>query len=199
MARRCATPPPQDKISYDRGKTGPTGTFIEANCVPTPLDTTVLQRRPSALDRGEPRANPYALDPTPIPEGWILEGAPEARGKMLSCSTDGMAFTVMWDCSAGRFNWFYDIDETVCIMEGSVSVRDAAGHSTTLKSGDTFFFPAGTQFHWTVTHFVRKVAFIHVPMSHKMRLVRRLYRSLKTLLRPRSNATPGTAALLKGQ
>lgn len=164
----------------------------------TRLNGTVLQRRPSALEPGEPRANPYALDPAPIPAGWILEGTPEARGKMLSYSSDEMACTVMWDCTAGRFNWFYDIDETVCIMEGSVTVRDAAGQSTSLLPGDTFFFPAGTQFHWTVTRSVRKVAFIHIPMSRKLRLVRRLYRSLKAFLRPRGPAAPGTEALLKG-
>lgn len=160
---------------------------------------TVRQQRPNALERDESRPNPHALEPAPIPDGWILEGAPEARGKVLSCSSDEMAFTAMWDCTAGHFNWFYDIDETVCIMEGSVTVRDAAGHSTTLKSGDTFFFPAGTQFHWIVTHFVRKVAFIHTPMSHKMRVARRIYHSLKALLRPGSKASAGTAVLLKGQ
>lgn len=161
--------------------------------------STALQRRPSGLDPSEGQANPHALAPVPILEGWILEGTPEARGKVLSCSTDEMAFTVMWDCTAGRFNWFYDIDETVCIMEGSVTVRDAAGHSTTLRPGDTFFFPAGTQFHWTVPRYVRKVAFVHIPMSRKMRSARRLYHSLWNLLRPGSKSAPGTAALLKGQ
>ena len=155
---------------------------------------TALQQRSS-----EQQANPHALAPVPIVEGWILEGTPEARGKVLSCSTDEMAFTVMWDCTAGRFNWFYDIDETVVIMEGSVTVRDAAGHSTTLKPTDTFFFPAGTQFHWTVPRYVRKVAFVHVPMSHKMRWLRRVYHSLYNLLRPGSKSAPSTAALLRGQ
>ena len=159
-------------------------------------NSTALQRR---LDHSEPPANPHELVPAPIPDAWILEGTPEARGKVLSCSSDEMAFTAMWDCTAGRFNWYYDIDETVCIMEGSVTVRDAAGHSTTLTAGDTFFFPAGTQFHWTVPRFVRKVAFIHIPMSHKMRVARRIYHSLKGLLRPGSKAAPGTAALLRGQ
>ncbi len=167
--------------------------------VGTQSNTTALQRRPDAFDSSVPRANPHALEPAPIPQGWILEGTPEARGKILFCSTDEMAFTVMWDCTAGRFNWFYDIDETVCIMEGSVTVRDSAGRSTTLKPGDTFYFPAGSQFHWIVTHSVRKVAFIHIPMSSKMRLARRLYHGLKAVLRPRSKAPAGTAALLKGK
>ena len=155
---------------------------------------TALQSGPSELQE-----NPHGLSPVPIVEAWILEGTPEARGKVLSCSTDEMAFTVMWDCTAGRFNWFYDIDETVVIMEGSVTVRDAAGHSTTLKPSDTFFFPAGTQFHWTVPRYVRKVAFVHIPMSHKMRWLRRVYHSLWNLLRPGSKSAPSTAALLKGQ
>ena len=164
----------------------------------TPANTSAMQRQPELLDRADPLENPYALEPAPIPQGWILEGSPEARGKLVSCSTDDMAFTAMWDCTAGRFNWFYDIDETVCIMEGSVTVRDAAGHSTTLRPGDTFFFPAETQFQWTVTRYVRKVAFIHIPISRKMRWARSVYQRLKAIVLLRRYAPHGTATLLKG-
>lgn len=110
-----------------------------------------------------------------------------------------MAFTVMWDCTAGRFNWFYDIDETICVMEGRVVLCDPAGTTHTLASGDVFLFPAGSRFQWTVPHYVRKVAFIHVPMSRKLRLVRSAYQRLRGMFRPRSGAAAGTAALLKGQ
>jgi uncharacterized cupin superfamily protein len=143
------------------------------------------------------QANPHGLDPAPIPSGWILEAVPEARGRILSCSSDAMAFTVMWDCTAGRFNWFYDIDETICVMEGTVTLRDTSGAVSTLIPGDTFFFPAGCSYEWTVPHYVRKIAFIHVPMSRKMRLVRRAFKLLTGLFRPGSRAGAGTGGLLK--
>ena len=144
------------------------------------------------------QANPHALDPAPIPSGWILDAAPQARGRVLSCSSDEMALTVMWDCTAGRFNWFYDIDETVCLMEGTVTLRDASGMVITLMPGDTFFFPKGCSYEWTVPHYVRKIAFIHVPMSRKMRLARLFYKRLAGLFRPGSREAAGTAVLLKG-
>jgi uncharacterized protein len=150
-------------------------------------------------DRGAQRRTVCELDPAPIPTSWILEGAPEARGRILCCSSDDMALTVMWDCTAGRFNWFYDIDETVYVMDGRVVVCDAAGNTYTLVSGDVFFFPAGSRFQWTVSHYVRKVAFIHVPLSPKLRLARRAYKALKGIFRPRAGAAAGTAGLLQGR
>ncbi len=58
--------------------------------------------------------------PCPIKIEWILEGAPVARIEQLSTSADGTASTFYWDCTAGRFNWFYAFDETLHILEGSV-------------------------------------------------------------------------------
>src|SRR6202000_954960 len=83
------------------------------------------------------------LNPCPIGAGWILQGNPRARNKGLSASKDGTASTVIWDCSAGRFNWFYSIDETVYVLEGSVRLKDANG-SRLVTAGDSVFFPAGS-------------------------------------------------------
>lgn len=151
-----------------------------------------MQEQPASVE--EYRANRHGLAPAPITRAWILEGKPVARGKLLSSSTDGMAFTCMWDCTAGRFNWFYDIDETICLQEGSVVLSDSAGEHHHLKSGDTFFFPAGSRFEWTVAHYVRKIAFIHVPLSPKILYAKRIYRAVKRLLRP--GAVDDDAAVL---
>lgn len=62
-----------------------------------------------------------------INPGWVLEGNPEARNKFLLGSADGTAPTWLWDCTAGRFNWFYDVDETVYLIEGCVIIKDHAG------------------------------------------------------------------------
>ena len=63
------------------------------------------------------------LKSSPINPAWILEGRPVARNVVLSTSDDTTACTILWDCTAGKFNWHYDFDETVHIVEGSVVVR----------------------------------------------------------------------------
>jgi uncharacterized protein len=130
--------------------------------------------------------NKHQLDPAPIPADWVLEGVPVARVRLLSGSTDGKGSTVMWDCTAGRFNWFYDIDETVCLVQGSVMVKDAGGRVLHLKAGDTFYFAKGSRYEWTVERYVRKIAFIHVPMSQWTLQIRRLLKAIKRFVRPRA-------------
>lgn len=136
-------------------------------------------------------SNRYGLEPAAIPSEWILEGDPITRCRRLWGSTDDMAFTVMWDCTAGRFNWFYDIDETICVMEGSVTLTDVHGQRYTLEPTDTFYFPCGSRYHWTVPVYVRKVAFVHVPLSPKLRYAKRIYRSMKGWVG--LNRSPGAA------
>jgi uncharacterized protein len=123
------------------------------------------------------------LGPAPIRSGWILEGNPVARNKLLSRSSDGTASTYIWDCTSGRFNWFYDIDETVCILEGGVVVRDAIGGERALKAGDTVFFPAGSNAEWTIEAYVRKIAFLREPLPGKILLAKRAYRALKRVIK----------------
>ncbi|HTV50098.1 MAG TPA: cupin domain-containing protein [Steroidobacteraceae bacterium] len=142
--------------------------------------------------------NRYDLDPAPIQAEWILEGAPVARGRPLCGSTDDNAFTVMWDCTAGRFNWFYDIDETIHIVEGSALLKSTSGEEHVLTPGDVFLCAAGTRYEWTVDSYVRKIAFVHRPMSRKMRLLQRLYHAVAGLLKPRSKSAPDTEKLLSG-
>jgi hypothetical protein len=123
----------------------------------------------------------HGLVLSPINGAWILEGNPLARGKLLSTSTDGMATTFMWDCTAGRFNWYYELDETVYLLEGSVVIKESTGARHELKAGDSFLFKAGTHFEWTVENYVRKVAFCRIPMSRKILLAKRLYQGLRGL------------------
>src|SRR6201996_4008542 len=85
----------------------------------------------------------------PIRPEWILEGQPLARIELLSSSSDGTASTYFWDCTAGRFNWFYSFDETLYILEGSVVLKFPDGTKRSLAAGDTIFFPTGSQAEWT--------------------------------------------------
>ncbi|MGH8326400.1 MAG: cupin domain-containing protein, partial [Steroidobacteraceae bacterium] len=130
-----------------------------------------------------PPSNAHGLNPDPIPSDWILEGHPLARSKRLVGSSDDMASTHMWDCTAGRFNWFYTVDEVIHVIEGSVTVEDPEGVSRQLQAGDTFLFPAGTRFHWTVPQYIRKIAFLHSPLSRKLRIAKRIFQVLKSPFR----------------
>lgn len=109
-----------------------------------------------------------------IPRAWILEGDPVARNLRLAGSRDQQATAFMWDFTAGRFNWFYAEDEIAHVLEGSVIVEDACGVRKALQAGDTFLFPAGSRYQWTVPGYVRKIAFLHRPLSREMRLVKHL-------------------------
>ncbi len=105
-----------------------------------------------------------SLDPLPINSAWVLEGSPTANAKVISRSSDGTARTLVWDCSAGRFNWFYDIDETVYVIEGSAHIKNAAGETKLVSAGDTILFRAGSRAEWTVDKYIRKIAFFRNPV-----------------------------------
>ena len=128
-------------------------------------------------------SNKHGLSSAPIQSDWIIEGKPLARNRRLAGSTDGLGATLMWDCTAGRFHWYYTADETVYLVEGSITVVDSAGQVSQLWAGDTFFFPQGTRFEWTVHTYVRKIAFIHVPVSGKLALFARVGRAVMRRLR----------------
>jgi len=66
------------------------------------------------------------LTPKPIEPSWIIEGNPVAQWCVLSKSADGLASTMVWECSEGKFNWHYDFDETILILEGSIVLENDA-------------------------------------------------------------------------
>lgn len=123
------------------------------------------------------------LTPSPITAAWVIEGKPLARSKILSMSEDQTACTIVWDCSKGKFNWYYDFDETVHIIEGSVTIEDGHSPLKKLGPGDVAFFPAGSHAVWTVDKYVRKVAFcrkiLPAPIGALVRLARAAKRKLK--------------------
>ncbi len=123
------------------------------------------------------------MQPCPIHAAWVIEGNPVARNCMLSRSTDGGAWTLLWDCTSGLFNWHYDIDETVYVLEGSVVVRDDDGVEHVLGPGDQALFRAGSHAVWRVENYVRKVAFCRIPVPQPVSLGMRAFRKLGRMLR----------------
>jgi uncharacterized cupin superfamily protein len=124
----------------------------------------------------------HRWEPAPIPAAWVREGQPVARARVLEHSTDGDALMCVWDCTAGRFDWTYSINETVWLLEGEVVLTHGNGKRSHLRAGSSFFFPIGSQFQWTVPVYVRKIAFLHTPMPRQLQRVRRVLGAVKRLL-----------------
>jgi uncharacterized protein len=126
------------------------------------------------------------LSSGPIRSSWVIEGTPISKNKLLSFSADGTASTMMWDCTAGRFNWYYDVDETLCVIEGAAMIKDSAGVTHHLVAGDTAYFPAGSRAEWHVERYVRKIAFCRTPLPAAQVFFRRGFRFLQRLVGARS-------------
>jgi len=119
------------------------------------------------------------LQPAPIRPAWVLEGAPVTRNRFVFVTGDRQLRTVVWDCTAGRFNWFYDEEETVYIMQGSATIKRPDGTTVTLQPGDMAFFHQGSQAEWTVDQYVRKLAYLRAVPTRDVRFAWRLSRALR--------------------
>jgi uncharacterized cupin superfamily protein len=119
------------------------------------------------------------LKPDPIPDAWILAGAPAARAAELSRSADGADVTVLWDCTAGEYVWCAAAHETAVILEGEALVEDGAGLRI-LKPGDAARFRAGSIARWRVPAYVKKVSYRSDPRPRVLRMAFRLARRLRT-------------------
>jgi uncharacterized cupin superfamily protein len=125
------------------------------------------------------------LAPSPIDPEWIEDGDPQARSAILAASADRGAWTVLWECTSGRFTWRYDIDETVHFLAGSVVVSAPGMPARRYGAGDTIHFSRGAVATWEVEGFIRKVAFCRRapprPIARAMRLARSVHRRLRAL------------------
>jgi uncharacterized cupin superfamily protein len=128
------------------------------------------------------------LLPSPINPAWLIEGTPQARCASLSRSADGSTWTDLWDCTAGAFYWYYDINETIHIIDGHAVVTDCNGVAWNLSAGDVMHFRYATRARWNVPQYVRKIAFcseaVPQPLLALMRTGSRLQRLAGRILRP---------------
>jgi uncharacterized cupin superfamily protein len=124
------------------------------------------------------------LTSRPIEPSWIIEGKPEARSFVLSNSADGMASTIVWECSEGRFNWYYDFDETILILEGSIVLESNTMPPTRYGPGDTIFFRDGDHVRWHVEDRVRKLAFCRKTQPAWIGFGLRLFSKIKRTIMP---------------
>ena len=126
------------------------------------------------------------LTPRPIEPSWIIEGNPVAQWHVLSRSADGLASTMVWECSEGRFNWYYDFDETVLILEGSIVLESDGIPPTRYTAGDVIFFKDGAHAKWHVEGRVRKLAFCRKTQPVWLGLGLRVFLKIKKILAPGS-------------
>jgi uncharacterized cupin superfamily protein len=124
------------------------------------------------------------LTPRPIEPSWITEGNPVAQWHVLSRSADGLASTMVWECSEGRFNWYYDFDETVLILEGSIVLESDGMPPTRYSVGDVIFFKDGAHAKWHVEGRVRKLAFCRKTQPVWLGFALRVLLKLKKIMLP---------------
>ena len=124
------------------------------------------------------------LTPSPIEPSWIIEGNPVAQSSLLSKSADGQAWTVVWQCSEGKFHWYYDIDETILILEGSIVLENDAMHPTRYGPGDVIFFKEGAHAKWHVEGHIRKLAFCRKTQPVLVSFALRAFSKIKRTLMP---------------
>ncbi|WP_180863064.1 cupin domain-containing protein [Cupriavidus pauculus] len=129
-------------------------------------------------------------EPCPISPSAIRSGKPLMRCQELSSTVDGAAWTMVWACTRSTFDWYYEFDEVVVILEGSVRVTDRHGATHTLNVGDAGYFPCGTTWFWEVDHYVRKVAFCHNAIPRGLRLPVRVTRRLAREIQVRARVLP---------
>jgi uncharacterized cupin superfamily protein len=126
-----------------------------------------------------------ALEPAPIPEEWVIAGNPQARATELAHSPDGTCTLAQWDCTAGTFHWYFNIEETIHILEGEVLVRDAAGKETLLRRGDVAVLPSSEWMVWHVDRYVRKLVLCRFPAPRPFGRVLRMLQGLRNKMNGR--------------
>jgi len=132
------------------------------------------------------------LTPRPIEPSWIIEGNPQAQWCVLSKSADGLASTMVWECSEGKFNWYYDFDETILILEGSIVLESDTMPPTRYSVGDVVFFKDGAHARWHVEGHVRKLAFCRKTQPVLVGFALRVFSRIKRTLLPSGKRQPAS-------
>jgi len=126
------------------------------------------------------------LEPAPISPDWILAGTPEARFKILARSYDRTSYIVVWECTAGPFNWHYSEDETVVVISGEVFITVDKCKERRLGQGDMGFFPAGSSCIWRIDDRIKKVAVLRKDLPPPLGIGVRAWHKLLGILRLRA-------------
>jgi hypothetical protein len=91
---------------------------------------------------------------------------------------------VVWQCSAGKFHWYYEIDETMLLLEGAIVIESDGMPPTRYGPGDVIFFKEGAHAKWQVEGHVRKLAFCRRTQPFLLSLAVRAFSKIKRTLIP---------------
>ena len=156
--------------------------------VPNNIYKAIVRLVPATID----------LEPSGIPAELIISGTPKAWNKEVSSSRDRMSQIIVWECTAGRFKWYYEKDESVIVISGEAFLIDENGEELRFGPGDVGFFPAGSLCEWRVPGPFRKVAVMREPMSRPLGMAVKAWNRILQMLglagRP-SVASPDRATL----
>ncbi|WP_315762563.1 MULTISPECIES: cupin domain-containing protein [unclassified Bradyrhizobium] len=122
------------------------------------------------------------LKPAPIEPSWIIEGNPQATSCTVAYSSDGIGCAIVWHCTEGKFNWHYDFDETILILEGSIVLDSADMAPKRYGPGDVIFFRDGAHARWHVEGHVKKLAYCQKTQPYLVGLAGRAINKLKRML-----------------
>ncbi|WP_315753647.1 cupin domain-containing protein [Bradyrhizobium sp. SZCCHNRI2007] len=121
------------------------------------------------------------LAPAPIEPSWIIEGSPTATSCTIARSSDGLGSTIVWHCTEGKFNWYYDFDETILILEGAIVLESEGMPAKRYGPGDVIFFRDGAHAKWHVQGHVKKLAFCLKTQPYLLGLTVRVINKLKRM------------------
>jgi hypothetical protein len=123
-----------------------------------------------------------AYKPAPIRPEWIRGGDPVAENQVVAVSGDRSVMSIFWRCSAGSFEWIYDDEETIYILDGGMRLTYPNGEVRDVSKGDVVYVPAGTRAHWEIASHVEKVAVFRRPTPKLFELPIRVVHKLQSLL-----------------
>jgi uncharacterized protein len=129
------------------------------------------------------------LSPSSIPSEWILGGEPKAWNKEVSNTRDRTSQVVVWECSAGHFQWHYKKDESVFVISGEAFLIKPDGQEIRFGAGDVGFFPAGAVCTWRVPGPFRKVAVLRDPVWRPLGYAAKAWNRLRQAIRTRRAQT----------
>ena len=139
--------------------------------------------RQTAMGLVDPRH--VVMSPAPIRPDWVLEGRPVTKAAEVARTDDATTQVFVWETTAGRFNWFYESDEVVQVLDGEVFISDGVNAERRLGPGDVAFFPNGARTTWRVPDHLRKLATLKRPLPGPVASAMRWLRVAKGWVKPR--------------
>ncbi len=105
-----------------------------------------------------PHVRPIRFDPKPPVDPTAATTIHEWYQDQTGAFSAGF-----WASQASTLAVQYDEDEFCVLLEGTVELTDASGHTETFTAGDAFVIPSGFTGTWKSVTAVRKFYVVHLP------------------------------------